>query len=76
MLKDLVLLCEHGDGVFLHRGDQTLKLAGNANNLIVFDLRLVHEVLAVYESTVLKIIHFITDPLCPCLSLKNFAINV
>jgi len=74
-LKYLVLLCKYGDDVFLYRGDRILKFAGNINNLIVFDHHLVHEVLSVDESAVFKIIHFITDPLCPCLRLKDFAIN-
>ena len=75
MLKYLVLLYEYGGDIFLDRGDRILKLAGNVNNFIVFDHYLVHEVLAVDESAVLKNFHFITDPLCPCLRLKGFSIN-
>jgi len=75
-LKGLVLLCEHGDDVFLDHSDQTLKLAGNTHNFIVFNHCLVHEILAVDESAVLKIVHFITDPLCPCLRLEDFSIHV
>ena len=67
-LKDLVILCDHGNDVFLYCGDRILKLAGNEKNLIVFDHHLVHEILAVDGSAILKIIYFITD-------LNNYAMS-